>query len=151
MNFYRISKYSPNQPIEKGCTSEEWTSISDVKAEQMSTYYRTEKNYIDTVEKILIKSGNTTVTICYLENHNATKWQEGDQLNREKAREFIEDCLREKCWGQLNSDGFIWEAGYDYYMHIGCSLALSEISQIANESNLFVEEWHRIEKINNNE
>lgn len=151
MKFYRISKYNPTQDSKNCCTNEKWTSISDLNTEQMSSYYRIEQNYIDTIEKILLLSKNTTVTIWYLENYNFTEWQEGDTLNYDKARAFITDCLREKCWGQLVSDNFIWESGYDYYMHLGCNHTLSEITQIVKQFNLFVEEWTCIEKLNKNE
>ncbi|MBO5109294.1 MAG: GNAT family N-acetyltransferase [Clostridia bacterium] len=52
--------------------------------------------------------------------------------------------LREECWGRLVTDGFLFETGYDYYVHIGCDLPLDLVVPLACRYHLFVEEWSKV-------
>ena len=78
------------------------------------------------------------------ENYKKLHWINGQQLNARQSGVFIKLCLREEIWGRLVSKGFVFETGYEYYIHIGCELGFDEIEQLACQNNLFVEGWKQI-------
>ena len=159
MNYFRVSKYdfrnkyTYNEPE----AVHEWTSIADVgevfdgQLFTMQEYERVEGAYIDFVTAILQKCNIEAVTLPYFEKHRDRKiasfWKKKKELDIAMVRRFVRDCLRETCWGQLVADEFLWEAGYDYYMHIGTKLDMAQVRQIADAYQLFVEEWETIELI----
>ena len=150
MNYYRISKYDPQYRIEGIYQKDEWTSKSDIekvydgKVFTEDEYYKVEQSYVDFVLGVCNLQGINCLTITDLENHNKLHWTNGQQLNTQQSKEFIKLCLHEEIWGRLISKGFVFETGYEYYIHIGCVLGYDEIEQLARQNNLFVEEWEKI-------
>ena len=150
MNYYRISKYDPQYRIDGIYQKDEWTSISDIgkvydgKVFTENEYYKTEQSYADFVLGVCNLQGINYLTIADFENYNNLHWTNAQQLNTHQSGEFIKLCLREEIWGRLVSKGFVFETGYDYYIHIGCELGFDNIGQLADQNNLFVEEWKQI-------
>lgn len=150
MNYYRISKYDPQYRVNGIYQKDEWTSISDIgniyggKVFTEDAYYKVEQSYVDFVLGVCNLQEINHLAIADLENHNNLHWANKQQLNAHQSGEFIKLCLREEIWGRLVSKGFVFETGYEYYIHIGCELGFDEIEQLARQNNLFVEEWEQI-------
>ena len=154
MKYYRISKYDPQYRIEGVYQRDEWTSISDIGGEydgrvfSEKEYYKVEKNYLDFVLGVWRCQGIDRLTVAELENYKHLPYTNGQQLDVHGGCDFVKGCLREKCWGRLVSTGFVFWAGYDYYIHIGCTLPLDMVEQLARLRDLFVEEeqhWNQFE------
>ena len=150
MNYFRVSKFNP--AMEKRM---EWTSVFDVgkayhgKTFTFAMYKKVEKQYTDFVMEVVRISKIEKVKILYLENADSTPWKTGQQYDIGQIGGFIRDCLEEKCWGQFTANQFIWEVGYDFYMHIGTNLCMDQMKNIAKKYNLFVENWDKIECLDN--
>lgn len=150
MNYYRISKYDPQYRVNGIYQKDEWMSISDIgniyggKVFTEDEYYKAEQSYVDFVLGVCKLQGIERLAITGLENYKKLHWINGQQLKAHQSGEFIKLCLREEIWGRLVSKGFVFETGYEYYIHIGCELGFDEIKQLARQSNLFVEEWEKI-------
>lgn len=155
MHYYRVSKYfrSTDHDTTPGSVPQvfnEWTSIYDVgniyngTKLTMPEYERVETEYIDFVVDVLESSGIKEVKVAYIEARKTRCWRKNKTLNIESARQFIRDCMREYCWGQIAAKDFIWEPGYDYYMHIGTELSFADVQKIAQERYLFIEEWREV-------
>ena len=126
MHYYRVSKYSQNAGFDPTFpASNEWTSIADVGNVfngiefTMQEYVRTEKEYIEFVADVMKKSNIKAVKLAYIEARGKRIWRKNKELDITLTCKFVQDCLREYCWGQIIAENFIWEAGYDFYMHIG--------------------------------
>ena len=150
MNYYRISKYDPQYRVNGIYQKDEWTAICDIgkvydgKVFAEDEYYKVEQSYVDFVLGVCKLQGIDRLAITGLENYKKLHWINGQQLITYQSGEFIKLCLREEIWGRLVSKGFVFETGYDYYIHIGCELGFDEIEQLARQNNLFVEEWKKI-------
>lgn len=155
MYYYRASKYfrSTDPDTAPGSLSQvfdEWTSIYDVGTVYngtkltMTEYERVETEYINFVVDVLESSGINEVKIAYIEPGKKRCWRKNKTLNIESVRQFIRDCMREYCWGQITAKDFIWEPGYDYYMHIGTELSLADMQKIAQKRHLFIEVWKEV-------
>ena len=150
MNYYRISKYDPQYRVNGIYQKDEWTSISDIgniyggKVFTEDEYYKVEQSYVDFVLGVCKLQGIDRLAITGLENYKKLHWINGQQLITYQSGEFIKLCLREEIWGRLVSTGFVFETGYEYYIHIGCELGFVEVEQLARQSNLFVEKWEQI-------
>jgi hypothetical protein len=150
MNYYRISKYDPRYRIDGIYQKDEWTAISDIGKAFDGTvlteneYYKVEQSYVNFVLSVCNLQGIDRLEIVDLENYNKLHWANRQQLNTQQSEEFIKLCLREEIWGRLLSKGFVFETGWDYYIHIGCELDFNEIEQFAHQNNLFVEKWEKI-------
>ncbi len=153
LRYYQISKYSTNVRLSRDAFSFDWTSVADVgrsyngKIFTMDDYCAMEAKYVASVDRILDRQGIQTLKLSYLERQEKDTWQEGKSLNRDEIHLFIKESLQEKCWGQLTGKQFIWEAGYDYYMHIGCSAELDEMQSLMSEFGLYVEPFEKISKL----
>lgn len=129
---------------------DEWTAICDIgnvydgKVFTEDEYYRVEQSYVDFVLGVCKLQGIERLAITGLENYKKLHWINGQQLITYQSGEFIKLCLREEIWGRLVSKGFVFETGYEYYIHIGCELGFDEVEQLARQNNLFVEEWEQI-------
>ena len=149
MKYYRISKYDPQYRIDGIYQKDEWTAISDIGKAFDGTvfaedeYYKVEQSYVDFVLGVCNLQGIDHLMITDLENHNKLHWTNGQKINSHKSGEFIKLCLREEIWGRLVSKSFVFETGYEYYIHIGCELGFDEIGQLAHQNDLFVEEWEK--------
>lgn len=145
MNYYRISKYDPQYRVNGIYQKDEWTAICDIgkvydgKVFTEDEYYRVEQSYVDFVLGVCKLQGIERLAITGLENYKKLRWINGQQLITYQSGEFIKLCLREEIWGRLVSKGFVFETGYEYYIHIGCELGFDEIEQLARQNNLFVE------------
>lgn len=80
------------------------------------------------------------LTISSFEDYKKTKWANG-QISVKEVKNFISDCLREKCWGKLSGKDLIIHFGYDYYMYVGVDPCLINIHKVSQENNLFCEEF----------
>ncbi len=145
---YRISKYDPRFRADGMYTKEEWTAFSDIGCAfageklTMEAYTEMENCYLSCIESILEASGVAELEIFGLENPNLLPhWENGRKLRGLQLRAFLQDGLREKCWGRLIAPGIYLEFGYDYYLHIGCPLEWSEMEQIVRASGLYLETW----------
>lgn len=152
MNYFRLSKYNPIYRVNGIYQKQEWTSYSDIgkiydnQKFLESEYLSIEQQYIDTIIEIAVTHNIDKLAINHIENYD-TKWNNKKLLSLFDTTCFIRDCLRDLCWGQLVSDGFIWEVGYDYYMHLGCNSTFDTVECIAKKHNLFVESWESIQQI----
>lgn len=151
MYYYRVSKYPQNTDYGSMFpATNEWTSISDVgnifhgSELTMTEYIRAEEEYIGFVADVMKKSDIKAVKLAYIEARGRRMWKKNKELDIALTYRFIQDCLREYCWGQIIAENFIWEAGYDFYMHIGTSLNMHEMQKIAERRHLFVEKWEEI-------
>ena len=112
----------------------------------MTEYLQAEEKYISCVSDILCCCKIKNLWITYLEsNHQKTAWKTGMLLFEEDIHSFIRDCLREKCWGILETCSFRIEFGFDFYIHISCRLSLASVQSIANKYSLTVEKWGKIQ------
>ncbi len=147
MEYYRISKYDSRHRTDGIYQKNEWTSMSDIgktfdgKLFTESEYSEVEKMYIDFVLNVCNVQNITFLTVKDIEGQNKFLLHNGQTLDLCQSKEFIRECLRENCWGRLFSEEFVFETGYDYYIHIGCSFSFEEIQQIAKEYNLYAEKW----------
>lgn len=146
MNYYRISKYNP-QNIKNGkYVMDEWTDFSDIgemfcgKILTEEEYLWTENNYILCIENIIENSGLRGFYIKgYEEYWEKCLWQNNQYVDKNSIAEIMSDCLRNKCWCKLiNGDNYI-HFGYDYYMYVGSFLPLKKMSEICGKYNLFCE------------
>lgn len=150
MNYYRISKYNPQYRIDGIYRKDEWTAMSDIGKiydGQMFTeddYLQVEKSYVDFILDVYRIQNIELLKVEDLENHNKLYWKNGQKLNADQSGDFIRACLREKCWGRLVAEKFIFETGYEYYIHIGCDTSLETMKNLARQYNLFVEIWEEI-------
>ena len=150
MNYFRISKYNPIHRENGIYKKHEWTSFSDIgkicdhHMLSETEYLTVEKQYTDTIYEIAKFLSVETLTINYLENYQHTTWEPFQKLTLLEAVYFMQDCLRDLCWGQLVSDNFVWEVGYDFYMHIGCNLTFEKLATVVNTHKLFIENWEVI-------
>ena len=155
MYYYRASKYFRSTDPDTAPGSlpqvfDEWISIYDVGTVYngtkltMTEYERVETEYINFVVDVLEGSGINEVKIAYIEPGKKRCWRKNKTLNIESVRQFIRDCMREYCWGQITAKDFIWEPGYDYYMHIGTELSLADMQKIAQKRHLFIEVWEEV-------
>ncbi|MBE6586008.1 MAG: hypothetical protein E7645_05710 [Ruminococcaceae bacterium] len=132
---------------------DEWTSFSDVGKTYddvtftMEAYLDTEKRYTNLVLSIIEIQGVSSVTLGYLENPRHLSWKHHQKLISTEIEAFMRDSLRETCWGQITANDFIWEAGYDYYIHVGCSLDQATMANMTLSYGLFVEPWEPIESL----
>ncbi|MBQ7291542.1 MAG: hypothetical protein IJW76_07460 [Clostridia bacterium] len=148
MNYYRISKYNSEYRKNNIYTIDEWTAYSDIgkiyngKEFDYPEYMKIESNYIEMLVHIfkLLKIDKLKI-LCLEKYEENLDWQDNEILNNEKAITFAADCLREKCWGKLYSNEFIWKTGYDFYMYLACELTLKQITEISKKYNLFVEKF----------
>lgn len=159
MNYYRICKYDNAYRDENGYYTklDEWTSIGDIGIGKTSDgriltkkeYYATENHYIQCIQKILDAVNEPQAQICYLETWPykkrkwAKQWYRRQKLSGGLLNLFMSDCLRERCYGVLKNDKFVWDVGWDYYMHVGCVLEPSVIEEIASSEGLFITEWYK--------
>lgn len=147
LNYYRISKYDPQNRINGIYPKDEWTAISDVGKTYNGTmftqeeYDHTENNYCAFMLDILREQSINRLEISYLENPNRLDWGVGQTLSFAQIVEFVRNCLREECWGQLTATGFIFECGYDFYIHIACLQDITKTKAMAQKHDLFVEEY----------
>ena len=145
---YRISKYDPRSQIDGVYAKDEWTSFSDIgcafngETLTVEQYIEVENRYISCVESILLASCVSELRIFCLENHKALPhWKNGCTLAGDMLRDFLRDGLREKCWARLSGSNVYLDFGYDYYLHIGCSLEWTEMEKIVHAHGLFLELW----------
>ena len=109
MNYFRLSKYNPIYRVDGIYQREEWTSICDVGniyngiKFTMQEYERVETEYIDFVVDVLENSGIKEVKIAYIEPGKKRCWRKNKTLNIESVRQFIRDCMREYCCGQITA------------------------------------------------
>lgn len=152
MHYYRVSKYSQNAGFDPTLpATNEWTSIADVGNVfngiefTMQEYVRMEEEYIGFVADVMKKSNIKAVKLAYIEARGKRIWRKNKELDILLTCQFVQDCLREYCWGQIIAENFIWEAGYDFYMHIGTKFNIYEMQKIAEKRHLFVDNWGKIE------
>ena len=151
MNYYRISKYLCRKDLSPH-SSCDWTAFSDVgkvingHEVTLDEYLNAENAYLSCIFQIMDRCNVKTLCITYLESPQEKKhWREGMHLSGAKLCAFIKDCLRENCWGILEHVSFRLDFGFDYYVHIGCSLPLSEVRGIAEKNSMTAEEWEKIQ------
>lgn len=141
MNNVRISKYIDNNYKENG----DWTSISDIgkkfnnKILTRREYLSVENQYLNCVDKILLLSDQSYLTINSFEHYKRVPWKDNQKIEMNKINRFLRDCLREKCWARLIGNDFYLHIGYDFYLYIGTSLDMNSIVKIVKENNLFCE------------
>lgn len=147
MKYYRISKYDPVYRIDGVYRKEEWTSVCDIgkvyggKVFTEEEYRKVESSYVEFLLAICDLQGITELTVTALENPYHLSWENGQKLDHEGSTAFIRACLREECWARLIAAGFSFEAGYDYYIHVGCPLPFGTVKKLAERYGLFAEDW----------
>ena len=147
MNNYRRTKYNPQLRVNGKYLLDEWTSISDIgkiisnREFTMKEYERVEQSYISFIFRVLSICDIKALTINQLENRNRLKWSNKQLLNISQIKLFVKDCLREKCWGKLETNNFYIHFGYDYYMYIGTNIERNIIQEIALKFELYVEDY----------
>lgn len=146
MYYYRLSKYKGSNAQKV----EEWTSFCEIgktfhgKELTKEEYLCVETRYISCIIVIMKLCGAKKMRITYFEpGQNKTHWKVGQLLCGKGLRLFIQDCLREKCWGILEHPFYRVEFGWDFYVHIGCNQTLPSIKDIADQFELTVEGWER--------
>ena len=107
-------------------------------------YERTEKNYCAFMLDVLKAQAIHCLEIVYLKNCNQQEWAVGQRLNFDQISEFVRNCLREECWGQLMGNDFIFECGYDFYIHIAVLQDMENIKSIAKKHGLFIDKYDEI-------
>ena len=122
MTKFRMSKYDPKYRINGAYTLDDWTAISDIgqvfnnKVLTQSEYLRVEGEYIACIEELLKANNIANCRIDMLEKHRKiaiVKWSNGMLLFGDRLLQFVQDCLREKCWGRLIAEDFYIHFGYD--------------------------------------
>lgn len=145
MRYFRITKYDPKLRENGLYACEEWTSISDigkiynghkVTAEE---YYHVENTYVQCYMDILEKAELKVCQIVGLECYEDVCWKNKQRLDTAAVRDFIIDCLREKCWGKLIARDHFIHFGYDYYTYLGTALMESEVRAITQRYGLYAE------------
>lgn len=151
MTKFRMSKYDPKYRINGAYTLDDWTAISDIgqvfnnKVLTQSEYLRVEGEYIACIEELLKANNIANCRIDMLEKHRKiaiVKWSNGMLLFGDRLLLFVQDCLREKCWGRLIAEDFYIHFGYDYYVYIGCLLEKRSCQEIVKKHGLFYEQMH---------
>ncbi len=152
MNHYRVCKYPAACRRNGIYYTDEWTSFSDVGKEcggitlTMSEYVRVETNYLLLLLRVCERCGAEQLEVRGFEAYTDNlPWKNGRMLNREEIKGICRDILREKCWCRLESEQMHVHFGYDFYMHIGCTLSLNEMERVAADYGLTVDEWHEQE------
>ena len=145
--YYRVSKYDPAFRNGGVFTKADWTSYADIgKAFEghmftLEDYLRVEKRYIQFILDVVNACKGNKLRLVYLEASEDLLWRVGQTLSDNDLIGFWEDCMREKCWGQLENDTLLIEHGYDFYVHIGCNLPQETVKCIAANNQLYVELW----------
>ena len=146
MYEYRVTKYDPQYRVDGKYTREEWTSIADVGCEYdgkrftMSEYERVERQHIDFLLALVQRERKEKLKICAYEGAvKHLQWESKEEIEVEELPALVRDILRERCWCRLSAPGFFIHFGYDYYMYVGCSSMLEEISVLARGYALFAE------------
>lgn len=157
MNYFRVSKYNLLYVKNGVYTLEDWTSFCDIGKTYNGEEFTAQEfeeiayRYINMVKEILSILKIYNISIIYLEMYLKEmcemNWSEYKTLEFKTIDAFIMDCLKERCWGQMSTTNFIWETGYDFYMHIGCDLEFNVIKRLAQDNRLYVEKWDVINKI----
>ena len=149
MNYYRISKYSPEYRQNGIYMKEEWTSIFDVGKTfdgvmlTMHEYERVEENYLCLLRELCRACGIQAFEIKGMEKYDDNiTWSDGMILNVNQTERICRDILRETCWCRLDAPQMHIHFGYEYYMHIICELCVEEICGIASKYELYVEPWY---------
>ena len=130
MNYFRLSKYNPLYRVDGIYQREEWTSIYDVGTVYngtkltMTEYERVETEYINFVVDVLESSGINEVKIAYIEPGKKRCWRKNKTLNIESVRQFIRDCMREYCWGQITAKDLYGNPGMIIICTLGQNSAL---------------------------
>lgn len=145
---YRITKYNPKLRDNQGkYAQEEWTSYYDIgdifgcKIFTKEQYYRIEDAYINCIDEITNILQLQEFIIHNYENYlnNKLLWKNNQIIKKEKLRQLIQDCLREKCWCKITANHFFLHFGYDYYIYVGCIIDSLKISEICNKYGLYGE------------
>ena len=146
--YYRVSKYNPSFRKDGKYAKNEWTSYSDIGGSfdgyvlTRKDYLRIEEQYIRFVLDLVDIGKCNELKIVYFESSRDSIWKVGQTFsNKEVLIDFLRDCMREKCWGQLEDDNLLFEPGYDFYIHIGCNLPQEVVRIIAVKNQLFLESW----------
>lgn len=148
MNYYRLSKYDPLLKTEGIYQRDDWNSFGDIgevfsgAVLQAGDYLVVEQRYQNCILEILSACQVEMLCICALELYeSALPWLPNQMLFATETRNLISDGLREQCWAVLVGASFMLDFGYEYYLHIGCSLPPDIIKAIAYQHQLFVEPW----------
>ncbi len=146
---FRVSKYMKD-PKTGMPIVDEWTSISDVgklyngKLFTYSEYVQAESRYLQLIELVCstlnidhlqISSIENPFDICPYPNNHLLK-------NLDMIVNVAKDCLREKYWCKLQTDGLFFHFGYDYYLYIGSPLDHIQMNKIVSSVGLFLEEMN---------
>ena len=144
---FRMSKYNPKYRENDIYSKDEWTSISDIgdifngKVFTQSEYLKIEGRYIACIAEIIRVNKVANCMIDSLEIYEETiNWSNGLLLCEDQLLQFVQDCLREKCWGRLISKDFYIHFGYYYLVYIGCLLEKHACWQIVKKHGLYYEQ-----------
>lgn len=147
MKKYRISKYDPAYRVNGVYIKDEWTDYSDIGltfSEGTLTaelYEITEAKYLQCISALLQYLKIHKMKLCKLELQGENQlWEENQSLSADVVPSFIRDCLRNKCWGQLEHRALVIYTGWDFYLHIRLTLPFNELENIVLSYGLFLDE-----------
>ncbi len=141
---YMISKYDPVFYKDGVFTRNEWTDFSDVgkifnnTKLSLEEYERIEQNYINFVVDIFEFIGVTKFKIIDLEIYNTVPWKNRQTISLSRLPNLIRDCLRNSCWCKIQSTEFCLCFGFDYYLHLNCTLDYYIVNNISKKNSLFL-------------
>lgn len=149
MNYFRVSKYCPVNRINGTYTINEWTDYSDIGHEfegHMLTkemYEIVEANYLLFFKILVQKCQVDRFQISGLEIYDeSVPWIDRTFVSPQDSTVFLQDCLRNRCWGYLVHSSLKLSPGWDYYLHIACILSYDCMCTISSKLNLFTENWN---------
>lgn len=165
--IYRLSKYNPNYRLNGAYTHDEWTSVSDIGGTFETgrftglQYIETEAQYVLCLEALVGERNQSEFLIRDYERSGmlplftavrltlalrsglyffrGLKWRNNQVVEGSDVASFLVDCLRERCWGKLCSEGITVYFGYDYYSYVDTDLSPEEVKEIAHRHELFCE------------
>lgn len=99
-----------------------------------------ENRYLATIQELLNRLNVSQMEVRLPEYHSTMRRMfkilpSTDRLSG--IISFSRGCLRNKFWGELYHPEINIRFGYDYYLHITCSLPEEEISRIVSKHQLF--------------
>lgn len=149
----RVSKYNPifrdkNEAYKKS----EWISYYDIgkcfegEVFTEEQYLAVENGYLNVIKNLYEIYPSLILHIEGLEpiDKNIDRWQDDDEITRDKIEELVRAILREKVWCKLINENVEVHFGYDYYMYIvfikGYSIrSIIKYLKIIRQNGLFIE------------
>ena len=146
MEYFRISKYNPQNVINGKYIIDEWTDYSDIgkqfRGEILTEeeYLITEQSYISCIEKIIKSSNIEGLYVSCLEKYEKEcLWYNEQYIEHIFLEKIVTDCLRNKCWCKLTNGDYYIHFGYDYYVYVAVPMAYEKTDEICRKYNLFCE------------